>query len=239
MESYDIYFKGEETDKPIFIYVHGGYWQRGSKEFSCYCVAPLIENGYKVIIVGYNLCPTVNLETMIDQVKAGMENILNYAFQSRAKEVTICGHSAGAHLVSSILDTSYTHKDLVKNFVLISGVFDLTETWNTKACSSISGIENPLGLNEVTARKFSPMYYTKFASFPAEFHLLTGKYEAASFYGLSKAFKLVLEANGFKVSQHVFPNYDHFDIVHSMKDEDSEITDYLFMVLGIKARNKL
>lgn len=239
MESYDIYFKGEETGKPIFVFVHGGYWQKTTKEVSSYCVAPLVENGYKVIIIDYNLCPAVTLELMIDQLKVGIENVLTYAFESKANEVTICGHSAGAHLVSTILDTDFTHKDLVKNFVLISGVFDITETWNTKTCSSISGVENPLGLNDATARKCSPMYYTKFASFPAEFHLLTGKYESPSFYGLSKAFKKVLERNGFKVTQYVFPNYDHFDIVHSMKDEDSEITAYLFKVLGLRVFNKL
>lgn len=168
-----------------------------------------------------------------------MGKILNYAYDSKAPEVTICGHSAGAHLVSTFLDTDYKHKDLVKHFILISGPYDLTEIWSTKACSSISGVENPLGLTSETVKVYSPMFYKKFAAFQADFHLLTGYFEAPSFHGHAKAFQKVLEKHGFRVFRHLFPVYDHFDIVHSMKDEDSDITKYLFKVLGLSLLHKL
>lgn len=239
MESFDVYFKDSESGKPIFVYIHGGYWQTGTKEVSAYCVAPLVERGFKVIIVDYNLCPSVDLRTQMTQLKSGMDTILNYAYETKSSEVTICGHSAGAHLAASILDTPYKHKNLIKHFILISGIYDLSEIWNTKACAAISGVENPLGLTALSAKELSPMFYEKFADFSADFYLFTGKFEAPSFFGLAKAFKKVLEKHRFKVTQYVFPEYDHFDIVHSMKDRDSSIMKFVFSILGFNVLSKL
>ncbi|KAL5293411.1 AFMID.2 family protein [Megaselia abdita] len=233
MESYDIYFKDEENDKPIFIYLHGGYWQRLNKEVSAYCVSPLAEKGYRVIVMDYNLCPKVNLETVVSQVKEGVKHILKYAKITNAKELTLCGHSAGGHMFASLLDSDIENKDLIKHFVLISGIYDLKEIWHTKALSDLSNTVNPLGLNDETSIKLSPMYFKNFIKYDAEVHLLTGKYEAPSFFGQAKVFGDILKKQNYTVHLHEFPEYDHFDIVHSMKDVNSDITKYLFYILKI------
>lgn len=219
--------------------MHGGYWQKGTKEVSSYCVVPLVERGYKVIVVDYNLCPATPLPVVVAQLRKGMNRILEYAYMSNADKVTICGHSAGAHLVSTLLGIDYKHKNLVKHYILISGVYDLTEIWETKTCSSISGVNNPLGLTAETMKANSPVYYSRFTKHLADFHLIYGKYETPSCHGHAEAFKKVLETHNFKVHQYEFPTYDHFDIAHSMKDEDSPITQYIFKVLGLKIIHKL
>ncbi|KAL5293410.1 AFMID.2 family protein [Megaselia abdita] len=220
-------------DKPIFIYLHGGYWQRLNKEVSAYCVSPLAEKGYRVIVMDYNLCPKVNLETVVSQVKEGVKHILKYAKITNAKELTLCGHSAGGHMFASLLDSDIENKDLIKHFVLISGIYDLKEIWHTKALSDLSNTVNPLGLNDETSIKLSPMYFKNFIKYDAEVHLLTGKYEAPSFFGQAKVFGDILKKQNYTVHLHEFPEYDHFDIVHSMKDVNSDITKYLFYILKI------
>lgn len=44
---------------PTFVYIHGGYWQIPvvTKENSCYCVAPLLEAGIRVVIADHDLAP--------------------------------------------------------------------------------------------------------------------------------------------------------------------------------------
>ena len=45
------------TDAPVFVYIHGGYWQMLSKDISSYCVPPLYNAGIKVVVPDYDLAP--------------------------------------------------------------------------------------------------------------------------------------------------------------------------------------
>ena len=78
-QKFDIYGTNLPKDAPIFVYIHGGYWQEVDKEDSAYCVGPLINSGCKVIILDYDLCPTVTLDQLVDQVNRAGEFILSYA----------------------------------------------------------------------------------------------------------------------------------------------------------------
>lgn len=48
-------------DSPIFIFIHGGYWQEGSKDFAAFTVPVFVNKGIKVITIGYDLCPNGKL----------------------------------------------------------------------------------------------------------------------------------------------------------------------------------
>lgn len=69
------------ADAPIFIYIHGGYWQMLDKAVSAYCVKPLVTAGIKVIVLDYDLCPNVTLEQLVDQIQRAGTFFLQYAFQ--------------------------------------------------------------------------------------------------------------------------------------------------------------
>lgn len=52
---------------PIFVFVHGGYWHLPiDKTISAFMVEPLYKAGVKVIVLDYDLCPTVSLEQMVN-----------------------------------------------------------------------------------------------------------------------------------------------------------------------------
>lgn len=55
-------------DAPVFVYIHGGYWQMLDKNVSAYCVEPLVSAGIKVIVLEYDLCPTLTLTELVEQV---------------------------------------------------------------------------------------------------------------------------------------------------------------------------
>lgn len=69
------------ADSPIFIYIHGGYWQELNKTNSAYCVHPLVAAGIKVIVLDYDLCPNVTLEQIVSQIERAGEYILDYAMK--------------------------------------------------------------------------------------------------------------------------------------------------------------
>lgn len=83
-ESYDVYFKDKEETSKVFVYVHGGCWQMLDKDISGYCVAPLVEEDYRVIVVGYNLCPSVSLKTITEEIKKCVNHILQYVMSTGA-----------------------------------------------------------------------------------------------------------------------------------------------------------
>lgn len=72
---------------PLFVFIHGGYWQMLSKESSAYCVDPLVANGIKVAIMNYQLCPSVSLVEQMAQAYRSAVAILNYAVQNGARFV--------------------------------------------------------------------------------------------------------------------------------------------------------
>lgn len=67
------------ADAPIFIYIHGGYWQALDKTVSAYVVEPLYKAGHKVIVLDYDLCPNISLEQLVDQIQRAGISIVNYA----------------------------------------------------------------------------------------------------------------------------------------------------------------
>lgn len=73
------------TGSPVVVYIHGGYWQELTKNQSAYCVSPLIENGYRVIILDYDLCPNVKLEEIVQQIRKAMKFVFEYAGSSDAQ----------------------------------------------------------------------------------------------------------------------------------------------------------
>lgn len=65
-------------DAPVFVYVHGGYWQELNKINSAYCVGPLVAAGIKVIVLDYDLCPSITLEQIVNEMERAGDYILDY-----------------------------------------------------------------------------------------------------------------------------------------------------------------
>ncbi|KAK9310187.1 hypothetical protein QLX08_000462 [Tetragonisca angustula] len=136
---YDIYGTDLPKNSPIFIFIHGGYWQEGSKDLAAFAAPVFVNKGIKVITIGYDLCPNVKFGDIISQIKVAIEHILKYASGLECRNVWISGHSAGAHLASSILyDTLWLGKmmkneylNLLKGIVLIGGVYNLNPLLDT------------------------------------------------------------------------------------------------------------
>lgn len=79
--------KNSIADAPIIVYIHGGYWQQLTKDMSAYCVDPLVSNGSKVIVVEYDLCPSVALSEIVMQITKCGEFILKYAQSVKCRQV--------------------------------------------------------------------------------------------------------------------------------------------------------
>ncbi|XP_014086845.3 kynurenine formamidase [Bactrocera oleae] len=229
----DIYYKDEENGTPIFVYIHGGYWQELDRSTSGSFVEPLVEQGFRVIAVDYNLCPSVSLATLNEQIKDLFEWLYAYARDTEASKISISGHSAGAYMLTLLFNNSLLKLPFADNtmsFFLISGIFDLRECWNLPSVNPA----NILNLDLVGAEELSPICRkldAKFIEFAKEIkiriHVLVAENDSVTFKEQSLAFAKKLTDAGLEIEFKIFERYDHFDIIENVPVKGSEINTYL------------
>lgn len=98
-EKLDIYGDDLPQNAPLFVFIHGGYWQELDKDLSGFVVKPFVEHSIRTIVVEYELCPKVKLEEIIEQIQRCFKWISDYVCKNGIKKVALSGHSAGSHLL--------------------------------------------------------------------------------------------------------------------------------------------
>ncbi|KAG5684780.1 hypothetical protein PVAND_013993 [Polypedilum vanderplanki] len=222
-EKFDIYGDDLPKSAPLFVFIHGGYWQLCDKEMSAFMVKPLYENGIRVITIDYELCPNVTLEEIVEQVKKCFKWIAQYIKQNEIRKVALSGHSAGAHLLCYGINEEFMKtisSSVELHAFFISGVYYLEELRYLKAANE----NNILHITDENCRRLSPQYmdfnYLKKFNFHA--HVFAGEFESEKFREHSKEF-----AEGpmkdFLKTFKIFEKLDHFDIVEKMCDSNYEL----------------
>src|SRR5262245_20804795 len=89
---------------PCFVHIHGGYWQRGSKEtFACLAEGALA-NGWSAALPGYTLAPEASLTQITSELRTAFDwlNAKGADHDIRAPMI-VKGWSAGGRLTASRL----------------------------------------------------------------------------------------------------------------------------------------
>ena len=92
----------------MVIFVYGGAWINGERSLYSLLGKTLSESGFVVVIPDYTLYPKSKIEGMLDELREAVrwtrENCQGFGGDSN--RVFLCGHSAGAQLVSigAVLD---------------------------------------------------------------------------------------------------------------------------------------
>ena len=229
---YDVYGTNLPKDAPVLIFIHGGYWQEGSKELATFAVPVLVAKGIKVIMVGYDLCPNVRLGDIVSQIKTAIEQILKSASTNGNRVVWVAGHSAGAHLaVSPLYDKlwldkmmEYGYLKLLKGVVLLSGIYSLKPLLGTTINHSLQLTKDEIkaySFNTIDTKNYKPIEGLKVIA-------ACGECESPAFINETQecAQKLV------KMVDHVEyillrENVDHFDIAERLVDTEFVLTKLL------------
>jgi arylformamidase len=143
---WDLY-PANDPKAPCFVHIHGGYWQRGSKEiFACLSEGPLAR-GWSAALCGYTLAPEANLTQITNELKTAFDWLNAKAGEHGIQgAIIVTGWSAGGHLTSFILD----HPKVTAGLA-ISGVFDLG------ALRDSPHVNDKVKLSEEEIQKLSPM----------------------------------------------------------------------------------
>ncbi len=113
---------------PLLVFIHGGYWQLGSKDDWAFLAPGWIQKGVAVATLGYRLVPAVTLEDVAGDVRAALDYLAENAeaLQLDVSRVVVSGVSAGAHLAAMAMtaEDGTTSQLSPVGAVLLSGVYD-------------------------------------------------------------------------------------------------------------------
>jgi arylformamidase len=115
-------FRCGQADAPLLAYIHGGYWQRNSKDmYSCLAEGPLAR-GFDVAMIGYTLAPDVTLAEIVAETHAAMRWLRSDGKRHNIGQgrLIVSGWSAGGHLTAMAMPLPEVDAGLA-----ISGVFDV------------------------------------------------------------------------------------------------------------------
>ena len=151
-QRYDLYRAGAR-DAPLVVYLHGGYWQLGSRQDTAFVAHAFNAAGIDIALPSYSLCPEVTVLQIIDEIRRCVIAL----WDATGKRPVVAGHSAGGHLTAAMLATDWgklpgVPRDLVRAGCAISGVFDLAPLIPTT-------MNNALRLDAAAAAEASPIFW--------------------------------------------------------------------------------
>jgi arylformamidase len=131
---------------PCLVFIHGGYWQRNSRDlFACFAEGPAAA-GWSVAIPGYTLAPQTNLRGIVAEIGQALDWLVeNGARYGIAGPLVISGWSAGGQLAAFHL----AHPGVVAGLA-ISGIYDLAPLRDTN-------LNDALKLTDAEIAEFSQL----------------------------------------------------------------------------------
>ncbi|MEP9355772.1 alpha/beta hydrolase [Xanthobacter sp. KR7-65] len=113
---------------PCLVFIHGGYWQRNSREVFAMVAEGPNAVGWSVAVPSHTLAPDASLSEIVAEIRACLDWLAAEGpAHGIAGPIILSGWSAGAHLTALALDHPAVEAGLA-----ISGVYELGPIRDTK-----------------------------------------------------------------------------------------------------------
>jgi acetyl esterase/lipase len=206
---WDLY-PAKNPDAPCLVFIHGGYWQRNTREDFAMFMAGVQAHGWSAALPGYSLAPEVKLGDIVAEIHAALDWLkAEGPKHGIAGPVILSGWSAGGHLTAMALD----HQLVVAGFAM-SGVYDLEALRDTK-------LNAPLQLTDDEIAALSPL------------RLSVVNKPMTIAYGTAELPTLVNDArnlHAMRAAAHApgvllpVAHANHFNILEQLAEPDGELT---------------
>lgn len=198
-----------KNEQKLIVFVHGGFWRRLSADDGTFLTRDFHRLGFDFASINYSLCPNEPLETLVDQTSRAIQFLTE---TYKTENITLIGHSAGAHLVAMALNSKPQTK--FARAILVSGIFDLIPLIHTS-------INDVLKLDEESAQRLSPINFVSHAS-NTKLTIIWGENETDEFKRQSHEFasawtKAKTNSQIYKIE---ISGRNHFDILYDLSTTD-------------------
>lgn len=207
---------------PVLVFIHGGFWRGSDKSAHSFLAPAFTSRGATVVLLNYDLCPSVRIETIVAQVSRGMAWVQRHigAYGGDPQRITLAGHSAGAHLAAMLLvrKRSAAHEDLpapiASRALCISGLFDLDTVRH------VPFLQPDIALTHESARMLSPI--TNGPRDGISVHAVVGALESSEFQRQNSLLGAHWGTGAVPVTEKI-AGRRHFDILEELTDPSTRL----------------
>lgn len=199
------FFPGDDAAAPCLVFIHGGYWQRNTREWFAVLGDGVRAHGWSYAAPGYTLAPEATLTTIVSEIAAGLDWVRGQV----TGPIIVSGWSAGGHLTAMALGHPAVHGGLA-----ISGVFDLGPIRDTH-------INEKARITEGEAEALSPL---RLPVGPKPLSLAFGTAELPPLVGDSRALHTRRSDAHAPGSLIPVPGADHFTVLASLREPQGLLT---------------
>ena len=209
----DLYLPSDPSAHPIptLLFMHGGYWTHGHKEWLGFMAPPLVSLPALFISVGYRLAPETPypgpFDDCLDALAWAYTHVAEYG--GDPQRLFVGGHSAGGHLAAllalqpDILTARGLPADLIKACFPVSGVYDLTgDIPQDRLHAFLPETISPM--------EASPLHYVHGNRIP--FFLSVGAHDFPVLYDQAFTMAAALRQEAGPIAFLEVPGADHFHI---------------------------
>ncbi len=228
-ETLDI-FPTDAPNAPVHLFIHGGYWRAMDKSNYSFIADAFHPAGAATVLVNYDLCPTVTLDTIVAQTMRSIawtfRNIAEYG--GDPNRLYVSGNSAGGHLTAMALAHDWEAEglpgDIIKGAIPVTGVFD---------CEPVPDItvNELVRLDRETARRLSPLRNPPRRALPVL--VAVGGAEPRLWIGMSKDYAALCREHGLECEYMELPGHDHFDVSRAVGDAQSPLAQAILRMMGL------
>jgi arylformamidase len=203
-------FPAGDPNAPCIVFIHGGYWQRNSKDQFANLIAGPYARGWAAALPGYTLAPDASMSEIVAEINAALDWLAaNGPAHGIGGKVVLSGWSAGGHLTAMCLGHRRVSAGLA-----ISGLHELGPMRDTY-------LNEKLRLTDEEIVALSPLRLPGVAK------------PLAITYGTAELPPLVADSRNLhakRAAAHLpgalvpVPGADHFTIVHELRDADGALT---------------
>jgi arylformamidase len=234
-EKLDIH-PADQPGGPVLIYIHGGYWRSGSKEDNCNFVPVFTKRGASVVLVEYDLCPSVTISDIVRQTRSAIvwvyRNILRYS--GNPSKIYLSGHSAGGHLTAMALAHDWTSeglpRDLIKGAVASSGVYDLDMVMRIS-------VQEQVKLTPELAQENSPFVHPPLPICPVI--VAVGGAEPKGWQQMSEDFFKLCKQRGVDCEYLIIPGANHYTMSEHLADAESPLAQAMLRQMNLQPADAL
>ena len=214
------YFASGVARAPLFVFIHGGYWQRNEKEPFCFVAEGPRPHGIDVALVGYTLAPQARLRDIVAEIFLSLTFLAEHAhdFGFDARRIYVGGWSAGGHLTAAVAD-----HPAFRGGMPISGIFDLEPI-------ALTYLNEKVMLDTAEVADLSPLRRIG-AAMPA-LRISVGGDELPELVRQSSEYAAALRARGLPAQLSVLAKHNHFSILEEIAAPDGALTRELVALIA-------
>lgn len=210
-------FPAADPNAPCIVFIHGGYWQRNSKDQFATLIEGPYTRGWSAALPGYTLAPDASLTEIVAEMNTALDWLAEHGpAHGIAGKVVLSGWSAGGHLTAMCLGHQRVSAGLA-----ISGVYEMGPIRDTY-------LNEKLQLTDVELATLSPLRLPNVAK------------PMAITYGTAELPPLVSDSRDLhakRAAAHLpgalipVPGANHFTIVQQLRDADGELTKQAMLLV--------